>query len=187
MKPVKLIPRKTPEGWVLNIPAALADSGKRQRRFFPSRDEAEKTAGPLRLKYREGTAGNILPPDQHRAAVEAFNKLGDRDPQELVDAVKLWLETHDHAAKSVTFRDACQSFRISKEKGNRTKRYLDTFRRFPDRFPMLADKLMVDVTKQDLEEALAPLPAVASNTAVAQLRSLWSYSVRMDWAVTSPL
>lgn len=93
----------------------------------------------------------------------------------------------DHAGKSVTFREACDSLRTSTEKSDRTKRYLDTFRRFPDRFPLLAHKLMVDITKRDLEAALAPLPPVARNTAVAQLRSLWSYSIRQEWAVTSPL
>jgi len=187
MKPVKLTPRKTSEGWLLNIPAALSDSGKRQRRFFPSRDEAEKTAGPLRLKYREGTAGNILPPDQHRAAVEALNKLEGRDPQELVAAVKLWMETHDHASKSITFKKACEEFRTAKSKSHLTEKYLLNFKRYPDRFSCIADKLLVNISTADLEKELSHLPAPAKNTAADHLSSLWSFSIPKAWAILNPL
>ena len=187
MRPVKLTPKKTPEGWRLNIPGTLTDDGKRQRLYFKSRDEADKHAAPLRVKYREGTAGNLLPVVQHRAALAALKIIGERDPLELVEAAKLWMERNDHAAKSITFREACEKFRAAPSKKHLTEKYRLNFKHYPERFATIADKLLVDISTADLEVELLRLRAVARNTAAAHLSSLWGFAIPKGWARVNPL
>ena len=187
MKTLKLAPVKTADGWMLSIPPALSETGKRQRRFFTSKDKAEKEAAPLREKYRTGKAGNILPPDQHRAALQAFQILGKRDPLELVAAVKDLLEKTDHAGKSITFREACEKFRTSKDKAHLTAKYRLNFKHYPERFTRIADKLLVEISTADIEKELSDLQPYAKNTAAAHLSSLWGFSIPKEWARVNPV
>jgi len=187
MKASKFEPKKTADGWMLSIPPALSDNGKRQRKFFTSKDKAEREAAPLREKFRSGKAGNILPPVQHRAALEAFRILGERDPLELIAAVKELLEKSDHAAKSITFRESCEKFRAAKDKQHLTSKYLLNFKHYPERFTSIADKLLVEISTADLERELAALPPYAKNTAAAHLSSLWSFAIPKEWARVNPV
>ncbi len=187
MKALKFEPKKTADGWMLSIPPALSDNGKRQRKFFTSKDKAEKEAAPLRERYRSGKAGNILPPVQHRAALEAFRILGERDPLELVAAVKELLERSDHAGKSITFREACEKFRVAKDKAHLTAKYRLNFKHYPERFTSIADKLLVEISTADLEKELSALPPYAKNTAAAHLSSLWSFAIPKEWARVNPV
>ena len=187
MKRVRLTPKKTREGWLLNIPPTLSETGKRQRRFFSSRDEAERHAAPLRQEYREGKAGKLLPPDQGRFASRAFELLGDRPPEEIVEAARLWMEKRNHAAKSITFRKACENFRTAESKKHLTEKYRLNFKHYPERFTGIADKLLVNISTADLETELSHLPAVARNTAAAHLSSLWGFSSPKGWARVNPL
>ena len=187
MKPVKMTPKKTVHGWQLNIPPHLSESGKRQRRYFRSKDEAERHAIPLRKGYREGIADKLLPSAQSRFAARAYEILGDRPPEEVIAAVTLWMEKADHASKSITFRAACEKFREAESKSHLTEKYLLNFKHYPERFSSIADKLLVDISTSDLEVELSRLPAVAKNTTAAHLSSLWSFSIPKEWARVNPL
>src|SRR6266496_2645464 len=94
---------KTPKGWRLNVPAALSSDGKRSRRFFRSRDEAEGFATKLRTQLAQhGTGTQILPPAQADSAVRAFAMLGKGAASEtLLDAVREYLARHKTRSASV--------------------------------------------------------------------------------------
>jgi integrase len=49
--------RKTASGWMVNVPATLSESGKRERHFHKTRDEAKEHASSLREKYASHGAG----------------------------------------------------------------------------------------------------------------------------------
>jgi integrase len=187
MKPIKLLPKKTPKGWRLNIPATLSESGKRQRIIFPTRDEAERFALPLRRDCREGKINKLLPSTQSRFAIRAFELLGERPPEELLQAVKLWIEQSDQASKSVSFVKACSAFVTAESKAHLTKRYLWHFQRHPQRFSTIADKLIFKITAADIQKEIAALPPSSRNTAIATLSSLWSFSIKRGWATFNPL
>ena len=187
MKPFKLTPKKTAKGWQVNIPPPLSESGKRQRLYFKSKDEAERHALPLRKGQRECTSEKLIPAAQSRFAARAFEMLGPRPPEELLHAVKLWLEKNDHAANSITFKEACENFCNSKSKAHLTGKYRLNFKHYPERFNILADKLLVEISTADLERELSRLPSVARNTAAAHLSSLWGFSIPKGWARVNPL
>lgn len=49
--------RKTASGWMINVPATLSGTGKRERHFHKTRDEAKDHASSLREKYAAHGAG----------------------------------------------------------------------------------------------------------------------------------
>jgi len=187
MKPIKLLPKKTPKGWRVNIPATLSESGKRQRLYFHTRDDAERFASPLRRDCRLGSSDRILPPLKARFAVRAFELLGQKPPEELIQAVKAWIAQRDHASKSVTFMEACSAFVSSPSKNHLTEKYRWHFGNYPKRFARIALKLLVEISSSDLEKELSQMTASARNTASAHLSSLWSFSIKRGWARVNPL
>jgi len=110
MKPIKLRPKRTPKGWSINIPPILSETCNRRRLFFRSRDEAEQFAAPIRKSYRSGSIHLILPSTQSQFAVRAFEILGNRPPEMIFEAVKLWMDQREQGSKSVTFVEACEAF-----------------------------------------------------------------------------
>src|SRR6266567_2556899 len=103
---------KTPKGWRLNVPAALSPEGKRSRRFFRNRDEAEGFSTQLRTQLAQhGTGTRVLPPAQADSAVRAFAMLGeDAAPETLLDAVREYVGRHNTRLASVAFEDAFKQF-----------------------------------------------------------------------------
>jgi len=187
MRLIKLLPKRTPKGWRINIPEILSESGKRQRLFFPTRDDAERFASPLRRNYRSGESDRFLPPTKTRFAIRAFDILGDRPPEELLQAVQSWVTQRDHASKSVTFSKACSDFTASSSKSHLTEKYLWHFQHYPKRFTRITKKLLVEISSSDLEREFSGMSPYARNTASAHLSSLWSFSIKRGWATVNPL
>ena len=112
MRATRFKPTKTAKGWQINIPAPLSPDGKRSRRFFRSREEAEGFASKARNQMVEqGTGTRILPPAQADCAIRAFALLGpEATPETLLEAVREYVGRHNTRLQSVTFEDAFQQF-----------------------------------------------------------------------------
>lgn len=186
MKAIQIKPIKTPEGWRINIPPHISSTQKRQRLFFSTRDEAERHAAPLREKIRSGEANtSILPPSAARIARRAFEILGDLPNEELIAAATSWVRARDIEANSITFAEAVKNF--CEARSHRTAKYLSDYRRFPQRFSPLAEKLLVRITSSDLEKLLYPLPPVARNATIDRLGVLFNYSIKRGWLIENPI
>jgi hypothetical protein len=62
-KRIKFAPKNTPDGWRLNIPPKFSQSGKRERHFYKTRDEALAAAVKLREQRDEfGVNSNTISP-----------------------------------------------------------------------------------------------------------------------------
>jgi integrase len=62
----------TTSGWKVEIPERLSPTGKRQRVFFPTRDEAKKYAAELRSDYEaHGTKASVISPSLADEATRA--------------------------------------------------------------------------------------------------------------------
>jgi integrase len=187
MKSIKLLPKRTPKGWRINIPPPLSETGKRQRLFFQSRDEAERFASPLRRNYRNGDIDRILSPTKSLFASRAFELLADRPPEELFQAVKLWIEQKERESKSITFREACEAFVDSPYKAHLTATYRKYFLFYSKRFSTISSRLLVKIGTADIQREFFHMTPSARNTALAHLSSLWSFSIKRGWATENPL
>jgi hypothetical protein len=72
--------KKTPSGWKVEIPERLSPTGKRQRIFFETRDEAKDYVADMRSDYEEhGTKASVISPslaDEAQRAVELLKPYG---------------------------------------------------------------------------------------------------------------
>lgn len=185
MKQILLKPRNTPKGWLVNIPPAISPTKKRQRLYFKSFDAAEKHAKPLREKLRLGEAAAILAPHRARIAERAFNLLGEMPPEELAAAATAWVKLKCVDANSVSFAKAIENF--CEARSYRKKKYLGDFRRYPLRFPKIAEKLVARITTSEIEKLLAPLPPVARNSTRDRLSIVFNFAIKRGWAVENPV
>jgi len=185
MKPIKLLPKKSSKGWRINIPAPLSENGKRQRFFFPTRDDAERFISPLRKAYRGGETDRFLSPSKSHFASRAFELLGDRPPEEIFLAVKLWVEKREQETTSVRFIEACEAFVTYK--AHLTSSYRKNFLFYGKRFKSLSHKKIVQISTEDIHREFSKLTPSARNTALAHLSSLWSFSIKRGWATVNPL
>ena len=79
----------TADGWCVNVPASLAESGKRERHFHKTRDKAQEHATQLREKFeKHGKAAMIIKPSLAEAATLA-EKILKPYGVSLVEAAKI--------------------------------------------------------------------------------------------------
>lgn len=178
-------PRRTPDGWRIIIPESVSESGKVQRRFFPTREEAEDFAATVRTHRTEyGKSSSILPPAWSDTTAQCRKLLGDRPPSDLLLAVREFLSRHDISARSVTVATACREFIAARS--HRTEKHLADYRRLPVRFPGLAEKLLAEITPAEIQKALASLPGPSRNLQLRLIRAVFNFGIKRDWLAESP-
>jgi integrase len=177
---------KTAKGWRLNIPASLSPNGKRSRRFFTSRDEAQGEAGKLRTQFlQHGTGTRILPPAQADSAVRAFAMLGENAaPETLLDAVREYINRHKTRLASVPFEDAFKQFTDAQP---RSASYSQSLRQFRARLSALHGRMLCDITARDIEQAMGDFPPTVFNYGLRILGGLFNYGRKRDLCVSNPI
>jgi integrase len=178
---------KTQKGWRLNIPATFSPDGKRSRRFFPSRDEAEGFATKLRTQLvQHGTGMRILSPAKADSAVRAFAMLGGEDaaPETLLDAVREYINRHKRRKASVPFQDAFKHFADAQP---RSASYAQSLRQFEARLSALHGRMLCDITARDVEAAMKDFPPTVFNYGLRILGGLFNYGRKRDLCATNPI
>ena len=112
-EPLKIMPReasfdyrKTPKGWLVNIPGSVSDTGRFRRRYFTTRDEAK--AECIRLKeISKGTRAlaTDIPADLAADAIRA-RELLDGFGINLAQAAAFYAQHHDKRSKAPILADA---------------------------------------------------------------------------------
>ena len=177
---------KTPKGWRLNVPASLSPEGKRSRRFFQSRDEAQGEAAKLRTQLAQhGTGTRILPPAQADSAVRAFAMLGeDAAPETLLDAVREYINSHKTRLASVPFEDAFKQFADAQP---RSASYSQSLRQFRARLTALHGRMLCDITARDIEQAMKDFPPSVFNFGLRILGGIFNYGRKRDLCISNPI
>ena len=126
------------------IPPSLSDSGKRERKFFTTRNEAEALCDVVNARKRTGVdyknLVEMLPPGVT-----------------LLDAVEFYLEHHYRRLQSVPFSEAWEAYKATK-----TKHSVGTIREVRQVGKKLegplGGKLVSDITLQDLNAIILDFP-----------------------------
>jgi integrase len=112
-EPQKIMPReasfdyrKTPKGWLVNIPGSVSDTGRFRRRYFTTRDEAKAECVRLR-EISKGTRAlaSDIPADLAADAIRA-RELLDGYGINLAQAAAFYASHHDKRAKAPILADA---------------------------------------------------------------------------------
>lgn len=187
VKPVKLIAKKTPKGWRLNIPPHLSSTGKRQRMYFDSSDEAERHAGPLREKLRKGEAERILPPDQARFAQRAFSVLSGMPLETIVLAAQEYKKRHDQEQNSRSFKAVWKEYVEAAESEKRSDRHVKNLVRTGKRFAALDEILVCNITRHQLDKAMAGSSASYRRAMSREVKAVFNFAKSHKWTAENPL
>lgn len=98
----KFLPIEQPAGWMVSVPAAMSGNGKRLRKFFEKKPDAEKYAAKLRTRYHEGERSGVI---SHALALDAAAAAGLLAPHgiSLLDAAKDMVKRLEAEGSTETF------------------------------------------------------------------------------------
>jgi len=169
----------------VNIPASLSQDGKRVRRFFPSREEADRFANRLRMQFvHRSTGTEILPLMKSDIASRAFAMLGEAAPETLLDAVSEYIERHNVRLASLPFEDAFKQFADAQP---RSASYAQSLRQFRTRLDALHGRMLCDITAKDIEDAMTDFPPTVFNYGLRILGGLFNYGRKRDLCANNPI
>jgi integrase/recombinase XerD len=174
--------RKTPHGWVINVPASITATGKREQHFFPTRDKAKEYGAKLREKFFEdGAKSNAITPTLAEAATlaEAILKPWGLS---LVEAARMAAAIREKESASKTLAAAGAEWLLACEglRPRTVRNYRLTVERLEK---TLADRLLAAITGDELQAALAPA-GTAGAAAAERLRNakaFWRWSAEKGW------
>ena len=107
--PVFKVVNDLTKGWRVNVPAPLSEKGKRQQRFFTTREEANDFAKGLRTRNKDfGSQARNLNPTDTGDAVQALALLRDFNVT-LTQCARAYVELHDRRSKAPTLAQAFES------------------------------------------------------------------------------
>lgn len=116
--------RSTDKGWLLHVPAAISDTGKLRRRYFPTREAAKLEAQRLREvsegKRERGAAIRHALAEDAVSAEEILKPFGVT----LAQCARFYANQHDARAKAPTLSDAWAAA-IARRPNHRPRTLLD--------------------------------------------------------------
>lgn len=169
----------------MNIPAALSDSGARNRRYFSTKEEANGLAQSLRNRVAaNGTHTSVLPAVETDLATRAFKMLDGQPKEALIDAVREYMEKHNRKLASVKFEDAFSAFATAQP---RSVSYAQSLRQFRKRLTPLHGRLLCDIGPRDIEAAMKSFTPTVFNYGRCLLTALFNYGCRKDYCATNPV
>ena len=141
-------------GYRINIPASISASGKRQRFFFPTRAEAREESKRLSERYKEsGAQASPVPPSLADSARRCADRLAEYG-HTLESATNAFLQILDAKGASKSLQDAGEVW-LETKSGKLREDSLKSYRYTLQRLEPLAERLMCDLTANEVEEAIA--------------------------------
>lgn len=146
--------KNTSKGWLLNVPASISKSGRRERLYFASRDLAKAEAKNLSEKYKKhGENASVISPAVAEDAVKAMEILTPFQGISLCEAARFYKAHHDVRSKAPTLREAWDRA-ITLHKNHRPTTQRD-YRLWKNALPKsLMDKNVVDITPDEIMSTL---------------------------------
>jgi integrase len=177
--------------WWIDIPPRYSESGKRQKRFFPTKELAKGELQRLKARVEtHGTSSKLLTPateENAARAVELLKAEGLGDA-ELAAIVREFIERKREREKSVTLLECWNSYIQQKQAEGKRPVHIKNLERTCRRFAPLHAKMLPDITRQDLADCMAGLSASYHNLTLRELRSVLNFAMagEREWLSTNP-
>jgi integrase len=180
-KAKKVEGRKSP--WRVYIPPTLSPNGRPANVWGTTKEGAESRAYEFMVARR--THGELVAALSQYELAEAVKALELLRPAgvSLLEAVTTFLREREERAASKTFRAA---FQAVEDRTGRSKDYDSSLRHTRAKVEHLLDKKIVDVTADDLENALKNLPPSTRNLRINRLRNVFNNAVKNGWLSDNP-
>jgi integrase len=179
--------RKTPKGWLVNIPGSLSDTGRFRRRYFSTRDKAKAETQRLN-EIQKGQRGLVADISTATAedAINARELLTGHNVT-LAQAAAFYVAHHDKRAKAPTMRDAWKSA-IAHRKNHRAAT-LESYRKLEKKLPAwFMDMNCHDITPDHIRKALDEYTpgATAWKNGRAYISSVMGDLVKLELIAENP-
>lgn len=178
--------RKTDSGWMVNVPASMSDSRKRERHFHKTRDLAKEHASRLRELYNEHGAGAaVIRPALAEDASKAAAILAPWEIS-LTQAARQVVALLEEAQASKTIDDAGQLWTESFEglRPRSIKSYKTTLDRM---IKSLSGRLMTHISADEIVSAIKTSNVSAETYSLHRrnARAFWNWSSKKGWCEKS--
>jgi integrase len=145
--------KNTSDGWRVNVPATLSETGKRSQRFFSTRDKASDFAKDLRDSYKtNGSQIQILSAGATEDAAMALEILKNFEVN-LTTCARFYVQTHEARAKAPILSEAWEQAIALRKK--LSTRHLGALKNWKRRFVALGNTNIVDLNAAAIEEVLS--------------------------------
>src|SRR6266403_2614363 len=183
----RLKPRKTNRAtpWEISIPPHMSATGKRERRYFETREKAEWEIESIRSRRLSfGETLDKLTPARAAESLRAY-KLLEGHNVTLLDVVTEWLKIHRDRTASTTFVQLYNEFLEAKK--DRNPKYLNELRATRDRWPQLHSLVVSDITHRDLSPIIGKLSRGARNPVLRYWRAVFNHGIKRGYLAENPV
>jgi len=175
--------------WWISIPPKLSDDGKRQKRFFQTKELADGEIQRLKVrKENHGTAAKLLSPADEQQSAAAFKLLRDKGiTKQLSEIIGEYIKREDarKASKTLSFTWAAYIKQL-KEDGA-SEAHQKNHKRTLKRFSSLHETLLADLTEKDIEDVISGSSKSYYNVQLRELSSVLNFGIVKEWLKASPV
>jgi integrase len=170
--------------WKVELPAQTTPSGKRERFFFATKQDASNFSEEQRIRLKNhGTVGmSALNVGQLAQAAAAFEMLKPYQVT-LNEAVAEWIVRKQATEVSIFFEAAMDGFL---EREPRSPTYTQSIRQTRNRLRTLHGKLLNAITPADLTLAMDGMPGSVRNFTIRILGGLFNFGIKRGYCVENP-
>ena len=178
----KFTVKKTPAGWMLNLPATVTDSGRRERHFYKSRDLAREASEKLRADFLEhGGNVNAITPTLAADATRAAAILSKWEVT-LTEAARIVSAIRERESASCPLTEAADAWLVAcgELRPKTVQGYKQTANKLRD---ALGERILATLTASDLQAVLAPELCSASSAAghLRNGKAMWHFAAKKGW------
>jgi integrase len=171
--------------WVANIPSELSPTGKRQQLFFSTKSEAQTECEKLKSrKDNFGISLNTMTAARVAEASESY-KLLEPFGMNLIDAVRDHVRRHEEKNASKPWSEVFTEYMGMPKK--RSAKYEKDLRETQETTQSLSDKLISEITTQDVEKALSQLAPSTRNAKLRILRAVFNLGCKRRYLAENPV
>jgi integrase/recombinase XerD len=185
--PVKVPGRSSK--WMVNVPATWSESGKRERNFFVSKEEAQTRCDQIKIKrLNYGTQVRLLTATQNEQASQALEKLSEYKGVSLNTVVEEWIARRKQAEASVPFERLMEEFADSGRRGRpRSQGYRQSIRQIQNRLTPLHGCIVSEVTPIQINAAVAWMKPSVRNYTLRVLSCAFNLGASRGYLGENPL
>jgi integrase len=183
---LELKPCKNKDGsFSVNVPDWLSLTGRRSRRSWPTRAEALRFIEELKARKDNLASVRDLSPAQLLDAHRAFTLLAEHPETSLSDCVRFYREHYRAQTRSVTLEELFTQ--VLQAKADLSDSYKRDIRWVQGRLAGLGNRLVSEITRVDILEALAGFPESSRNNHLRTLSGVFRFALDRDYLSEVPL
>ena len=190
----KLIPSydRKRQRYCLNLPASIAASSKRERRFFQSRQAALKYAESVQSQLTQfGLSLQLLDPHQTTDAMAAIKLLADHATRTgsnhptLRRLAEAYLQRWEEERCSKPLGELFEEY-VQANRGRRTAKYLREITYTQRKLTALDRMLVCQITHRNLEACLAETTDFSFNAHLRHISAVLGYGCKKGYLASNP-